>query len=224
MLPEKDIEAVEAILNHRFGDRDLLITALTHPSMENLPNYQRLEFLGDRILGLLIAEWLYDTYPSEREGVLSKKLTALVRKETLSDVCLETGLSGYIIMDKSASSVGGKNNPAILSDVVEAVLAAMYLDGAMAPAKDFIRTHWSKRIDQVAKKDAKTALQEYVQGRGYQPPIYETVDRTGPDHAPSFVIEARVEGLNSATGKGSAKKEAQTNAAAALLKKLQNEI
>lgn len=220
MSNQFDITALQNVLNYRFQDPALALEAMTHPSVENQPNYQRLEFLGDRILGLEIAAWLYQDYPAEREGVLSRKLTALVRKETLAEVCVSSGLAPFIVMNRSAKSVGGKNNPAILSDVVEAILAAMHLDGGEEDARSFIRTHWKNRIHNVAVKDPKTALQEFVQKQGYQPPQYTMIDRTGPDHAPSFVVEAEVDGLDKAEGVGPSKKQAEYQAASHLLAQL----
>lgn len=214
---------LEAALGHRFKDQSLLLQSLTHPSLDGSPHYQRLEFLGDRVVGLVIAEALYEMFPKEREGSLSRRLAYLVRRETLGEIALEVGLAPHIRMAASAETAGGRENPALLSDIIEAVIAALYLEGGYALAREFIRRHWQSRLtaSDVTLKDAKSALQEWAQGRGLNTPTYKTVDRSGPDHDPTFRISVDIPGLGSAEAEGSAKRDAEQEAAGILLERLQ---
>lgn len=213
---------LEAALGHRFKDDRLLAQALTHPSLDGSPHYQRLEFLGDRVVGLVIAEALYEMFPEEREGALSRRLAFLVRRETLGEIALEVGLAPHIHMAASAETAGGRENPALLSDILEAVIAALYQEGGYDLARDFIRRHWQSRLtdSDVTLKDAKSTLQEWAQGRGLKTPSYKTIDRTGPDHDPVFRISVEVPGYGKAEAEGSAKREAEQDAAGILLQRL----
>ena len=208
-------------LGHRFQDRSLLEKALTHPSASSAsrPDNQRLEFLGDRVLGLIIAEKLMLAYPDAQEGDLAPRFNALVRREALAEVAEEIGLGQYLRLGRSESTSGGRRKAAILADAMEAVIAALYLDGGMEAAAAFIGTQWNHRVAAVdtAPTDAKTAIQEWVQGRGLALPEYKMVSRTGPDHAPRFVIEARLQNGATAIGKAGSKKQAEQAAAEALL-------
>lgn len=217
-----DTPDLEAALGHRFSDEQLLLQALTHPSLDGSPHYQRLEFLGDRVVGLAIAEALYELFPEEREGALSRRLAFLVRRETLGEIALEVGLAPHIRMASSAETAGGRENPALLSDILEAVIAALYKEGGYELARDFIRRHWHSRLtdSDVTLKDAKSALQEWAQGRGLKTPTYRTIERTGPDHDPVFRISVEIPGYGQAEAEGSAKRDAEQEAAGILLAQL----
>lgn len=213
---------LEAALGHRFKNEQLLAQALTHPSLDGSPHYQRLEFLGDRVVGLVIAEALYELFPDEREGSLSRRLTYLVRRETLGEIALEVGLAPHIHMTESAEAAGGRENLALLSDVLEAVIAALYQEGGYSLARDFIHRHWQSRLtaSDVTLKDAKSALQEWAQGRGLKTPSYKVTHRSGPDHHPTFRISVEVPGFGKAEAEGLAKRDAEQEAARILLDRL----
>ncbi|MEM9369731.1 MAG: ribonuclease III [Pseudomonadota bacterium] len=217
-------QAVAEIVGHRFRQRDLLIEALTHPSASSpsRPDNQRLEFLGDRILGLVIAEALIEAYPRETEGSLAPRLNALVRRETLSDVAGEISLGAHLQLGRSENTSGGRRKSAILADAMEALIAALYLDGGLEVARGFILRYWTARIEapSEAPMDAKTMLQEWAQGQGMTPPTYEIKLRDGPDHAPTFTVEARIETGAIAAGSAGSRKRAEQLAAAELLREL----
>jgi ribonuclease-3 len=211
-------------LNHRFARPDLLAQALTHPSAGSpaRPDNQRLEFLGDRVLGITIAEALLLAYPDESEGTLAPRFNALVRRETLAEVALEIGLGEHLRLGRSESTGGGRRKQAILADAMEAVIAALYLDGGLEAARRFILALWQTRIEapDMAPMDDKTRLQEWAQGRGQAPPGYVVIGCEGPDHAPRFTIEARLDSGETATGVATSKKRAEQIAAGALLARL----
>ena len=213
------IERAETALGHRFADRKLLLAALTHGSLSESVNYQRLEFLGDRVLALVIATRLYETFPDEPEGLLNRRFTALVRRETLADVAREAGLDALVRLEAAAEQDGARQTPALLADVCEAVLGALYLDGGLACATTLIDRHWTRRLEtnEIAAKDAKTTLQEWAQGQGLGLPAYRMVERSGPDHDPEFVVEVRVSGLGKERGRAGSKRAAEQAAATALL-------
>lgn len=217
-----DPEILAGELDHSFRRPELLREALTHPSTGGSVNYQRLEFLGDRVLGLVIAEMLYDRYPGLREGALARRLADLVRRETLAAVALDAGIDSAIVMARSAEDDGGRTKPAILADACEAVIGALYLDGGLRPARRFIERHWDQLIsdDSRGGRDAKSALQEWAQGRGLPPPVYRELSRSGPDHAPSFRIEVNIKGRSPKAGEGSSKRLAEMAAAEAMLKEI----
>lgn len=220
-------ESLTGVLGHRFARPELLQRALTHPSATTVARHdnQRLEFLGDRVLGLVIAEELMARYPARPEGTLAPRLNALVRRECLAAIAGEIGLGQHLSLGRSESLSGGRRKAAILADAMEAVIAALYLDGGIEAAAGFIRRHWAAHFDQVDQTahDAKTALQEWAQGRGLDPPEYELVGRTGPDHQPEFTIEARLSSGQDARGRARSKKLAEQKAAAVLLKRLTDE-
>lgn len=211
-------------LGHQFRDQALLEQALTHPSASSTsrPDNQRLEFLGDRVLGLVVAQNLMDAYPDAPEGELAPRFNALVRRETLADVAEAIHLGQYIFLGRSESTSGGRRKAAILADAMEAVIAALFLDGGMDVAANFIKSQWRHRIEAVdtAPTDPKTAAQEWAQARGMPPPSYTLIKRTGPDHAPEFLIEAHLQDGISAQGRAGSKKQAEQDAAEALLQKL----
>lgn len=183
------IAALEQRLGHRFSDRSLLQTALTHASAigSGSANYQRLEFLGDRVLGLIIAGMLLTAFPKASEGELATRLTALVRNEACADVAVSLDMGAAIRLGAGEAQSGGRRKAAILGDVCEAVIGAVYLDGGLAAAEGFIDRNWRSRMEawKGSMRDAKTTLQEWAQGRGLPTPAYEIVGRSGPEHAPS---------------------------------------
>ena len=217
------MNALEEKLGHAFKDEALLRRALTHASADHAVSNERLEFLGDRVLGLVIAQKMHELYPGEPEGMLTRRLHALVRWETCARVGEAIGLWPQLILTKSeTANDGGRARGAIVGSAVEALIAALYLDGGMAVAARFIETHWLPLLDSIAteQRDAKTRLQEWSQGSGRGEkgaPRYALVSRDGPDHAPHFVVEVTVEGQEPARGQGSSKREAEQAAAAALL-------
>jgi len=212
---------LEDALGYRFQDRTLLEDALTHRSVSGPGHvgYDRLEFLGDRVLALVVADMLYRRFPDEDEGALAKRLVALVRRETLAEVAGVLDLGGHIRMSRGERDGGGRFNEAMLSDVAEAVIAAVYLDGGLAPAEGFIERHWRPLLERTAEppKDPKTALQEWVQARGMGLPVYRLVEQTGPDYAPEFTIEVSIGGQLPQSSCGKSKRIAEQDAAAKML-------
>lgn len=218
-----DLASLMRRLGHIFTDTALFGRALTHTSVDAgggpAGNYERLEFLGDRVLGLVIAEMLLEAFPDAAEGELAPRFNALVRRETVAEVAREVGVGPSLRLGAGEHRTGGRNKIAILADVGESLIAAIYLDGGLAAAGGFIRREWGPKIDSQLEppRDAKTILQEWSQGRGLGLPEYHEIDRTGPDHAPRFTLEVRVGGLAPATGSGSSKRDAEQEAAGALL-------
>jgi ribonuclease-3 len=188
-------------------------------------NNQRLEFLGDAVLGLVVAKIVYSLFPNETEGELARRLAGLVRGETLADVAQELSLGEYLLMSDSEGASGGRQNPTNLEDAMEAVLGALYLDGGFAAAESFITLRWSDLARRISAppKDAKTALQEWAQARGLAVPEYRVIDTTGPAHAPEFTIEVRISGKEPRIGRANSKRAAEQLAAQALLGSLDHE-
>ena len=217
------LEALEEKLGHSFADRSLLKRALTHASLGLEVSNERLEFLGDRVLGLVVAEWLYAQYPHEMEGGLAVRLNALVRREACAKAGLAAGLPEFLIMASSESGSGGRAKPAIVAGACEAVIAALYLDGGYEPAKRFVLRYWEPEFAELAEdlRDAKTMLQEWAQSqRSHATPGYKVVKREGPDHAPLFTVEVSVPGRASCKGQGATKRDAEQAAARAMLQEL----
>lgn len=219
------MDDLTAITGYAFRDEALAQLALTHRSAggrARARTYERLEFLGDRVLALVIADLLYESFPNEDEGSLAKRLVALVRRETLAEVALALGLPPLIEMSRGEEEAGGRENPAILADVCEALIGAMYRDGGLEVARVFIRRNWLDRMASTEKppKDAKTELQEWAQGRGLSLPDYREVERSGPDHAPVFTIEVVVNDFPPERGEGPTKRAAEQMAAERLLERL----
>ena len=208
-------------LGHEFASAALLEQALTHRSiaLNGRSSYERLEFLGDRVLGFTVADLLLDAYPNEAEGPLAKRHADLVRRETLADVAREADIGRHILMSRGEVDSGGQENDAILSDVCEALIAAMYRDGGVEVAQQFIARYWTDRVNAPPRppEDAKTILQELAQGKGLPLPVYRIVEREGPDHAPVFTVTVSVEGWEVAEGSGTSKRAAERAAAEALL-------
>ncbi|WP_339778894.1 ribonuclease III [uncultured Thalassospira sp.] len=217
-------------IDHEFANPDLLRVALTHRSAAKGKDAlsggnERLEFLGDRVLGLVIAEMLYTRFGREREGAMAKRFVALVRRETLARIAVDIDLGNHIAMAKGERAAGADTNPAILSDCVEAVIAALYLDGGLEPARIFIERLWRPLLDEAPKppQDAKTQLQEALQGQGKPLPVYEMVGREGPAHAPVFTIELTTSDGHCVRADGKSKREAEQIAAKRMLDELNHE-
>jgi len=219
------------ILGHRFADPTLLQQAFTHSSAFGAAatrrrglSYERLEFLGDRVLGLVVAEMLYRVFPEESEGALARRLAELARKETIARVALSLDLGRHLVLSRGEEEGGGRNNPSLLADACEAVIGALYLDGGLAPAKAFIERHWEALLGEDVRppKDAKTALQEWAQGSGLPLPVYRIKGAEGPPHEPVFEVEVAVEGRPPVTGSGRSRRAAEQAAAAALLMEVTN--
>jgi ribonuclease-3 len=213
-------DRLEARLGYRFADPDLLDRALTHssaisPGKRIEHSYQRLEFLGDRVLGLVVADMLYRRLPKANEGELSRSLNSLVRKETCAAIARQLDLGSELNLGESEARTGGAKKDAILGDVAEAVIGAVYCDGGLGRAFEIIERLFGEHIDQAGNEraDAKTALQEWAQGRGLEPPTYSEVERTGPDHAPEFTISVTLDGFGASIATGPSKKLAEHKAA-----------
>ena len=213
------------LIGHGFDDDTLLVRALTHPSFDGEADpkdaaaFERLEFLGDRVLGLVISELLFREYPDSDEGGLAVRFNLLVRKETCARVAESIPLGGYLRMSAGEAAAGGRRKKAILGNACEALIAAIYLDGGLEAARTFIETRWQPFLATVrdAPKDAKTELQEWAQSKGLAAPEYQLVEREGPDHAPTFTIAVGVEGVTTAKGEGPSKRAAQQAAARQML-------
>ena len=220
-----ETRAFAARLGHGFRQPELLAEALTHGSHASpaRPDNQRLEFLGDRVLGLVMAEALLAADPTAREGQLAPRYNALVRKETCAEVARELGLGEVLRLGRSEMLTGGRRKEALLADAMEAVIAAVYLDAGYDTARKLVLRHWGPRLDQAADTppDAKTALQERVQAEGQPPPAYTEIARSGPDHAPLFTIEVRLHSGQTARAEAGSKRAAEQAAAEALLARLQ---
>lgn len=213
--------ALEERLGHRFADPGLLDLALTHASSQaaRLNSNERLEFLGDRVLGLAVAGMLYDRHPGETEGQLGYRFTALVRREALVAVAEKLDLAAFVTLSAGEAAGGGRGNPSILADALEALIGALYLDAGYDAARGFVETHWAPLAKAQAGplKDAKTRLQERCQKNGLPLPVYSVTGQTGPDHAPTFTVAVAVPGRADAEGQGGTKQEAEQAAATAML-------
>jgi ribonuclease III len=217
---------LEDRLGHVFTDKSLLKRALTHVSAiragaARSQSYQRLEFLGDRVLGFAIARLLYDAFPDADEGELSRRLAELVRRETCAEVARDWEIGAALILGPGESQSGGRRKEAILSDACEAIIGAVAIDAGFERAFALVERSFGSRVSQAIEKprDAKTELQEWAQGLGHPAPIYREIGRSGPDHAPDFTILAEIAGLGEATGIGRSKRLAEQIAAAAFLVK-----
>lgn len=214
-----DLTALERSLGYRFADPDLLAKALIHPSAAgngssgSRNNYERLEFLGDRVLGLAVADMLDDYLPDAPEGDLSRRIARLVSGGTCAEVAREMGLAGFLRIS------GGRPTPSVLGDACESVLGAVYRDGGLPAARSVVERYWRTRLESMSgpMRDAKTELQEWAHRRGFEAPSYVEILRSGPDHAPEFEIEVRVGQLPAGRGRGRSKREAEHEAAALVL-------
>jgi ribonuclease-3 len=216
-----ELKAFEARLGHRFADAELLVRAVTHGSMSSTTreDNQRLEFLGDRVLGLVMAEALLEVDPEATEGQLAPRFNALVRKETCAEIAREIDVGKVLKLGRSEMLSGGRRKQALLGDAMEAVIAAVYRDAGFEAARAMVLRLWGARVHTVQDdaRDAKTALQEWAQARGQTPPAYVETARTGPDHSPQFTIEARLDNGKSAQATAGSKRLAEQAAARTLL-------
>lgn len=215
---------LEERIGYRFGDPPTLEMALTHISaLKGARNrggsYQRLEFLGDHVLGLVISDMLYRAFPKADEGELSRRLADLVRKETCTEIARSVDLGAVIRVGSSEHNAGARSRPAILADVCEAVIGAVYLDGGYKAAEEVVERLWQVRLRATAQplRDPKTVLQEWAQARGLPTPAYREIARSGPDHSPEFRVAVQLPALAPAEGLGRSKRAAEQAAAAAML-------
>ena len=224
MTQTRELQAFQRRIGHDFADPDLLRRALTHTSLASAtrPSNQRLEFLGDRVLNLIIAQGLLESDRVADEGTLAPRYNALVRKETCADVARSVDLGAVLRLGRGEMTTGGRRKAAILGDAMEAVIAAVYLDAGLEAARAMVLRLWGDRLRQAPAdaRDAKTALQEWAQARKMGPPRYQEVARSGPDHAPVFRIEARLEDGQVAEASAGSKRQAEQAAAQALLDRL----
>lgn len=217
---EASLAAVEGRIGYSFKDRALLRTALTHASAAaGKESYQRLEFLGDRVLGLVISDGLFVMFPGATEGELSGRLAELVRKEACAEVAEAYGLGAAVTLAPGRARRATVVTINVLGDVCEAVIGAIYRDGGLEAARSFIERGWADRLRHWpgSRRSAKAALQEWAQSKGLPVPVYAIVDRLGPDHEPEFEVEATVSKLAASRGKGRTRRDAEQAAAAALL-------
>jgi ribonuclease-3 len=225
---------LQQIIGYEFARHELLEEALTHASalaserrrsgrrISVRRGYERLEFLGDRVLGLVVAELLWHRFEGEDEGDLTRRLTHLVRRDSLARVAETIGLGRHLILSRAEAAAGAGGNPGILADACEALIAAIFLDGGFAAAATFVRRFWESLVEEMEEppRDPKTALQEWAQARGLPLPEYDLVSTSGPDHAPLFTVAASVAGGACATAAASSKRIAEARAAARLLDRL----
>lgn len=209
---------LEKLIGGAPGNLALYEQALTHGS-HAADHYERLEFLGDRVLGLVVADWLYALFPQEKEGQLSRRFNTLVAGDTCAQVAREIGLPPHLKLGKQARDDGAIDSDNVLGDAMEALLGALYLDKGLEPARVLIKALWEKRLDAKASapKHPKSALQEWAAAHGRKAPAYEVLDRSGPHHALHFTVQVSIRGAGEAKGEGSSKQEAETAAATALL-------
>jgi ribonuclease III len=223
--PAAEILAFAARLGHDFRRPELLVEALTHTSIAGATrrSNQRLEFLGDRVLGLVIAEALLDGDRMAAEGKLAPRLNVLVRQETCAAIASEIGVGAVLKLGRSEMMSGGRRKEALLADAMEALIAAVYLDAGFDVARAVVLRLWGDRIGgaEAQARDPKTALQEWAQARGLPPPDYIEVGRSGPDHAPQFRIEARLATGEAEQAEAGSKRQAEQVAARALLTRME---
>jgi ribonuclease III len=212
---------LEEALGRRPRDAALFERALTHASFGEA-QYERLEFLGDRVLGLAVAVWLYELFPDEPEGQMSKRLNALVARETCAEVGRELGIGPRLRLGKQAREDGASESDNVLGDVVEALIGALYLDSGLEAAEAFVRRAWADRVStrDKAPQHPKSALQEWAAAQERKPPVYRLAERSGPQHAPTFVVEVEIKGVGTASAEGTSKQEAEKAAAAKLMEQL----
>src|SRR5271165_6215414 len=218
-----ELADLEARLGYRFRDQNLASLALTHLSAQVAGgrSYQRLEFLGDRVLGLVVADRLYTAFPLASEGELSMRLAKLVRRETCAAIAAEWDVGPHVVLGLGEARGGGRKKMAILSDVCESLIGAVFVDGGFEAARDLILRGWGPRLtaDAEPARDAKTAVQEWAQGRGLPAPRYEEAARSGPAHAPLFVMRVVLEGYDPEIGEATSKRAAEQAAAQAFLER-----
>ena len=221
-----DLKAFEARIGHSFRQPELLLRAVTHASLSSTtrPDNQRLEFLGDRVLGLVMAEALLAADTAASEGQLAPRFNALVRKEACAEIARDVGLGDVLKLGRSEMLSGGRRKEALLGDAMEAVIAAVYQDGGFDAARALILRLWGDRIGAVDRdaRDPKTSLQEWAQARAMPPPAYTEQGREGPDHQPLFTVEVRLANGEAETARAGSKRIAEQMAARALLTRMEN--
>ena len=220
-----ELPALESRLGYRFRDSGLAMLALTHLSAQNsgghgrAQSYQRLEFLGDRVLGVVIASQLFQAFPKASEGELSMRFAKLVRRETCAEIAALWDVGPHVALGLGEARGGGRKKAAILSDVCESLIGAVFVDGGFAAAEGVVLKAWGERItaDAEPARDAKTAVQEWAQSRALAPPRYEEVERSGPAHAPHFVMRVVLDGFEPELGAATSKRAAEQAAAQTFL-------
>ena len=215
----KTTSDLEQILKYSFKNKSILHKALTHKSYDNNTNNEKLEFLGDRVLGLIISKKLLEKYPSEKEGIIDKKFANLVNKKTCINIAKKLNLKKYLYLGASHKNLE-RSADKIVSDSLEAIVGAIYLDGGLKSSEKFILSFWETYIDEsvVTQIDSKTKLQEYSLKKFKKLPKYTFFKKTGPQHKPLFKTEVEITGSKKIIGEGTSKKKAQQNAAAKLIK------
>jgi ribonuclease-3 len=220
---ELDQNKLVELIGHSFSNKKRLELALTHSSARSgeQGNYERLEFLGDRVLGLVIAELLFSLFPTAKEGEMSVRLNQLVSAETCAAIADELELHQFIRTGADIKNLTGKRMANVRADVMESLIAALYLDGGLEAARKFVLKNWDSRAraSAAARRDAKTELQEWAHGRVGEAPTYAIVGRTGPDHDPHFTVKAEVSGIESETGSGRSRRAAEQDAATKMLQR-----
>lgn len=215
------LETLQAALGYTFKDLSLLRHALVHSSatQQRLKSNERMEFLGDRVLGLVLADLLLDSYTEEDEGEISYRFTALAQRDALAIVAGAVGLAEHLKLSNGEQMTGGRENPGMLADAMEAVICAIYKDGGLEAARTFIHAQWTDMMQENRRppKDPKTTLQEWAQGRGLGLPDYRVTAQEGPDHQPLFTVEVTLKGQAPMTGEGNNKRAAEQTAAEAML-------
>lgn len=212
---------LEGLTGRKPAQTGLFLQALTHGSAA-AANYERLEFLGDRILGVVVAEWLFEHFPAEPEGKLSRRFNALVSGETCADIARDIGIPTHLVLGKQARDDGAADSDNVLGDVMEAIIGALFLDAGMDAAKALVRQLWSGRVDtqDSAPKHPKSALQEWAAANRRRPPEYVMTGKTGPHHNLRFAVTVSIKGVGEASAEGASKQEAETEAARAMLAQL----
>ena len=215
------LESLQAALGYTFQDLSLLRHPLVHSSatQERLKSNERMEFLGDRVLGLVLADLLLESYAEEDEGEISYRFTALAQRDALASVAGAVGLAEHLKLSNGEQLTGGRENPGMLADAMEAVICAIYKDGGLEAARTFIHAQWTDMMQENRRppKDPKTTLQEWAQGRGLGLPEYRVTAQEGPDHQPLFTVEVTLKGQTPMTGEGNNKRAAEQTAAEAML-------
>ena len=221
LVSDKLADWLEQRIGYRPSDLTLFELAVTHASKSG-ENYERLEFLGDRVLGLATAAWLYELFPEEAEGNLSRRLNVLVSRTTCSVIARKIGIPERMRLGKQAREDGAFDSDNVLGDVVEALIGAVFIDAGFEAAEAVVRRLWATQVDELerAPKHPKSALQEWAAANNRRPPVYALVGRSGPHHAPTFVVEVSIKNVGEARAEGLTKQEAETAAAEALLEQV----
>lgn len=222
-LSDTEREALEGLIGYTFGDQDRLLRAITHSSARigKAGNYERLEFLGDRVLGLCVAELLFTTFRNAGEGELSVRLNRLVSADTCAEVADALGLYRFVRTGADLKKITGQRMKNVRADVVESLIAAIYLDGGLEAARGFVLRNWTERAisPSLMRRDAKTELQEWAHQKFGFAPSYKVEDRSGPDHAPEFTVVVEIEGIAPERGTDRSKRAAEQVAAQKMLER-----